>query len=576
MAHAVRRERDPADPPPTPVVSAGHHDAFLPGSGCGQHQLFVVASSQFSALTTGDQITGFAFRPDANLCAGNPCGAFAATTVHSITIQLATTTTSASDTSDGTFADFLTNAQTVFSGDATVSSNNTGPVSGPKDFDILFPFTTPYAYNPASGNLVVSLVIPNGDGIPSNIDADQGGSVESRIFGCATGQFSPSGIHDNTGPAVIQFDINGSLVTTPTPTTTPTSTPTKAPTSTPTTKPTNTPTNTPTNASTVVPTDTPTPRPTKTPTNTPTAAPTATPGHEICRGPGFWATHARFDPPQPRSRNITSAAILAAGGCLNVCGEVLVPTGISSASAGCSGSSTSFKCPKIVNDADSAEEALCVAPRGNKRLELVRHLTAAALNCAVSNGSSDCTGTSGEEAFKACNAACAVGLTDASLDGNTVDCVKAVECINNGGQFDSLAQSCQFGTCSTKKAQPCGTGFPGCPSGSTCVRTVGNCSQATFGTCSNTPTDDNPAVLCGSLIDPGTGFGTCQNGSKCKPGPAGSSNECNAAISNACTVIPPGEASCKSGNTCGASENCCDSTACPVCLSGDVCTSTCP
>src|SRR5262249_15405805 len=152
-----------------------------------------------------------AFRPDVNLCAGNPCGAFAPTTLHSVTIKLATTMISATDTSDGTLADFLTtNEQTVFSGDATVSSSYTGPALGPKDFDILFPFTSPYTYNPANGNLVVNLIIDSTDGIPVNLDADSSSGVESRIFACASGQFSSSGIHDTTGAAVIRFDINGS------------------------------------------------------------------------------------------------------------------------------------------------------------------------------------------------------------------------------------------------------------------------------------------------------------------------------------------------------------------------------
>jgi len=285
---------------------------------------------------------------------------------------------------------------------------------------------------------------------------------------------------------------------------------------------------------------------------------------------------ARFDPSKPRSRNITSAAILAGGGCLNICGEVIVPTAIHSSSPGCSSIGGNFSCPRIVNGADSAEEALCVASTGNKRLQLARHLTASALNCAVSNGSSDCTGTSGEDAFKACDAACAAGLTSASLDGNPVDCLKAVGCFNSGGRFDSLSQTCHLGTCSTKKSQACGTGLPACPNGGSCVRTVGNCSQAVFGACSDAPSDGNPAVLCGSPIDPGTGFGTCKNGSTCVPGPAGSSNQCNSAISNSCSLIQPGEAHCVTGNTCPDSEDCCDAAACPACLSSDVCSSSCP
>jgi hypothetical protein len=361
-----------------------------------------------------------------------------------------------------------------------------------------------------------------------------------------------------------------------TPTSTPTATPTNNPTGTPTSTPTKTPTNTPTATRTATATGTPTP--TRTATATTTPVPTSTPGTAVCRGPGFWATHARFDPTQPRSRNITSAAILAGGGCLNVCGEVIVPTGIQKTSAGCTSSGANFNCPKTVNDADSAEEALCVATTGNKSLQLVRQLTAAALNCAVSNGSSDCSGTSGEDAFKACNAACAAKQTSASIDGSLpVDCLKAVGCFNNGGQFDLVTQTCQLGTCSTKKTQACGSGLATCPNSGSCVRTAGNCRGAVFGTCSDAPSDGVPAVLCGSLIDPGTGFGTCKNGSACAPGPAGSPNQCNSAITNACTVIQPGEASCAVGNKCNGLEDCCDPAGlCPTCLSGDVCSSSCP
>jgi hypothetical protein len=190
-------------------AEANGADNFLPGSGCGQQQLFVLDSSQFSTLSSGDQITGFAIRPDVNFCAGNPCGSFAATTLHNVTIKLATTSTAATDTSDGTIADFLTtNEQTVFSGDVTVASGFTGPTNGPKDFDIQFPFTTPYSYHPANGNLVVNLIVNSTDGIPVQIDGATSSGVSSRIFACASGQFAGSGIHDQTAVAVIQFQVS--------------------------------------------------------------------------------------------------------------------------------------------------------------------------------------------------------------------------------------------------------------------------------------------------------------------------------------------------------------------------------
>jgi hypothetical protein len=208
-------------------------DNFTPGNPCGQQQIFVLDAGQFGALGAGDVLTGFAFRPDVTFCPGFPCGAFAATTLHDVTITLATTTTAANDTSDGTFAHFLTtNAQTVFTGDVTVSSSFTGPGSGPKDFDIVFPFTTPYAYAPASGNLVVNLAITSTDGLPSVIDGATGNPATSRIFGCATGPASTTGIHDQTAVAVLQFQF---ATPAPTPTNvTPTPTPTRSASATPT------------------------------------------------------------------------------------------------------------------------------------------------------------------------------------------------------------------------------------------------------------------------------------------------------------------------------------------------------
>src|ERR1044072_1116056 len=103
-------------------TEANGADQFLP-NGPGFQQLFILDKAQFSTLAPGDQITQIALRPDVTLCSGNPCGPFAATTIHNVTIKLATTSIAATDTSDTTIADFLTTSvQTVFSGDVTVSS----------------------------------------------------------------------------------------------------------------------------------------------------------------------------------------------------------------------------------------------------------------------------------------------------------------------------------------------------------------------------------------------------------------------------------------------------------------------
>jgi len=182
-------------------------------NGVGQRKLYDIDASQFSALAGGGLITGLAFRPDATFCPSN-CGAFSPTTIHGITITLATTSISPA-TSDGTYADYLTtNVQTVFSGDATVSSGNTGPAAGPEDFDILFPFTSNYTYDPADGNLVVDIVITSTDGLPITIDAVASPSVMSEYFGPGTGQFSSQG-NSNSNVDIIQFTT--SAVSTPVP-----------------------------------------------------------------------------------------------------------------------------------------------------------------------------------------------------------------------------------------------------------------------------------------------------------------------------------------------------------------------
>jgi len=205
---------------------------------------------------------------------------------------------------------------------------------------------------------------------------------------------------------------------------------------------------------------------------------------EICRTPGFWGTHAGRE--KSRSQNITQAVINAAGGCIEVCGEIIDNT--------------------VLNSADSAVEAICVSPRGDQRLQLVRQLTAAALNCIITNGNPDCTGVSVEEVFQTCNASCASG------DPSAPDtCIGLLDCFNNGGTIDGSGN--------------CVTGAPN------------NCHDRLL-------VNDSLNLN----FEP--------------PGPAGSSNECNAARDNTCTVIPPGEASCGSGLMCPDPETC-GQTTCP-------------
>jgi cysteine-rich repeat protein len=140
---------------------------------------------------------------------------------------------------------------------------------------------------------------------------------------------------------------------------------------------------------------------------------------EICRTPGFWGTHAGEEK-EGKSQNIAQAVIDAAGGCLEVCGEVITTT--------------------EVGNAESALEAICVSPRGNQKLQLARQLTAMALNCIISGGGPTCTAMSCEDIFLECNNVCASDMGMYSIQ----ECIMMVDSWNNGGYLEDGCHSRQL------------------------------------------------------------------------------------------------------------------------------------
>jgi hypothetical protein len=187
------------------AVEGNTHGNFInAGSPAGQRMLFDIDATQLSGL--GGRIAGFALRPDVNLCGGNSCGPFAPMILHNVVITLATTEIGV-NSGDTTFAHYLTtNAQVVFQGDVTVSSAYSGPASGPKAFDIVFPFSAAYTYT--GGNLVIDIVINGPDGLPISVDAQTFlPNVAAEYFGTAT---SPTGLF-NSNVNVIELLTIGPL-----------------------------------------------------------------------------------------------------------------------------------------------------------------------------------------------------------------------------------------------------------------------------------------------------------------------------------------------------------------------------
>ena len=212
-------------------------------------------------------------------------------------------------------------------------------------------------------------------------------------------------------------------------------------------------------------------------------------GVAICRTPGFWATHGGTE--KNRSTNITQAVIDEVGG-LNVCGITIDNT-------------------EAGNDT-SALEAMCVAVKGVSERQLVRQLTAAALNCVMSGGDSDCVGGPIEDLFADCNNACQGFASDLSIN----ECIGEIDCFNNGGFWAGGSCTHNPGACSI--------------SGGLCDVDNDTCDGGLGDTCEPDPQETcHERELCqvdesGEPVDDGLCF--------VPPGPAGSSGECNVAKKN--------------------------------------------
>ena len=227
------------------------------------------------------------------------------------------------------------------------------------------------------------------------------------------------------------------------------------------------------------------------------------PGEFRCRTPGFWGTHACPGNPESceksKSQNITGALIDSAGG-LTVCGQPIDNT--------------------LVDWQNSALEAICMHPRGVIEHQLVRQLTALALNCELSGFGADCSLNPALGAlFASCDAICQGG-------GDLSGCISDIDCSNNGGSL--FGGVCVFGECS-ETGELCGFDLTlDCPYVDDGL--VGNLNDCTA-------FDDNchDRSLCPDLDDDGVVNGSdfCFE----PPGPAGSPKACNQARRSDCTVL---------------------------------------
>ena len=147
----------------------------------GQRVQQVMASSQFATLASGGEfITGMAFRLDNDSGTGPGSGFDApfSETINDVTISFSTTF-AAPDGLSLTFADNIGGDVTTVLNDVDLTLSSSSP-AGPgntKGFDINIPFDTPFFYNPASGNLLMDVLVLD----PANNDVHPGSLFDAEL-----------------------------------------------------------------------------------------------------------------------------------------------------------------------------------------------------------------------------------------------------------------------------------------------------------------------------------------------------------------------------------------------------------
>src|SRR6185369_11619561 len=127
----------------------------------------------FGALSGPSFLTKFALRPDTILGQSG---------LRSLTLRIYASATSRSVVGlSTTFAENLgTNNTLVFDGTVNLTTGNLPGPGNTRQFDYVFPFTTPFLYDPADGNLVLDLQIES-SGSALTFDTVSGDPAIGRV-----------------------------------------------------------------------------------------------------------------------------------------------------------------------------------------------------------------------------------------------------------------------------------------------------------------------------------------------------------------------------------------------------------
>ena len=161
--------------PNAQATNDGNARATTPTGAALVRAMRIFDAAQFAALSGPSFLTQFVWRPDRILGQSGP---------HSVNLRIyASTTTRSVAGLSMTFADNLGADNTlVFNGTLNWTTGNLPGPGNTRQFDIVFPCTTPFLYDPAAGNLLLDTQLSdNGQSQSITLDSVEGNPTAREI-----------------------------------------------------------------------------------------------------------------------------------------------------------------------------------------------------------------------------------------------------------------------------------------------------------------------------------------------------------------------------------------------------------
>jgi hypothetical protein len=170
------------------------------GGPTSVREMTIYDASEFGSLSGPAFLTQFAWRPDTSPGPSGP---------RTVTLRIFASTTSRSVAGLSTTFDenVGTNNTLVFSGTLNWTTGNLPGPANTRQFDVVFPFTTPFLYDPAAGNLLLDMQL-SGIGEAMRFDAVTGNPAISKVINTSSSTATIGGLGV---PEVIQLAFRAIL-----------------------------------------------------------------------------------------------------------------------------------------------------------------------------------------------------------------------------------------------------------------------------------------------------------------------------------------------------------------------------